>query len=46
VTRTRDELAPLQNLEERGWPQAHLFTSHTKKWSYWRAESAPTPACI
>jgi len=21
---------PLQNWKERGWPQAHLFTSHTK----------------
>jgi len=37
-------LAPLQNLEERRWQQAHLFTSHTKTWSYWR--SAPTSAYI
>jgi len=42
MTRTRDELAPLQNLEERRWQQVHLFTSHTKTWSYWRFESAPT----
>jgi len=30
MTQTRDELAPLQNSKERGRPQAHLFTSHTK----------------
>jgi len=34
----------LQNRKERGRPHAHLFTSHTKKWSYWRVESAPTRA--
>jgi len=32
--------------KNRGWPQAYLFTSHTKKWSYWRVESTPTRAYV
>jgi len=43
---TRLELAPLQNLEECGWPQTHLFTSHTKTWGFWRVESTPTSASV
>jgi len=31
-------------VEERERPHAHLSTSHTKKWSYWSVESAPTRA--
>ena len=37
---------PVQNRKERGSPQAHLFTSHTKTWSCWRVESAPTRAYV
>jgi len=37
---------PVQNRKERGWPKARLFISHTKKWSYWRVESAPTRAHV
>jgi len=37
---------PLQNRKERGWPQAHLLTCHTKIGSYWSVESAPTRAYV